>query len=139
MSVCSVLSDSLQPLVLQPARFLCPLDFPGKNRGVDCHYLFHINAQFTSVAQLCLTICDPTNASQQALLSITNCRRLLKLMSTKSVMPCNYFILCLPLLLLPSVSPSSRVFSNESVFFASGGQSIRDSASASVFQMNIHN
>ena len=55
------------------------------------------------------------NASWQASLSITNCRRLLKLMSIESVMPSNYLILCLPLLLLPSVFSSSRVFSNESV------------------------
>ena len=67
------------------------------------------------VAQSCLTICDPMNASWQASLSITNCRRLLKLMSIESVMPSNYLILCLPLLLLPSVFSSSRVFSNESV------------------------
>ena len=42
-------------------------------------------------------------------------RSLLKLMSTESVMPSNHFILCRPLLLLPSVFPSLRVFSNESV------------------------
>ena len=50
-----------------------------------------------------------------ARLSITNSRSLLKLMSIKSVMPSNYFILCHPLLLLPSIFPSIRVFSNESV------------------------
>ena len=48
-------------------------------------------------------------------LSITNCQSLLKLMSIESVMPSNYFILCHPLLLLPSVFPNIRVFSNESV------------------------
>ena len=51
----------------------------------------------------------------QASLSITNSRRLLKLMSIKSVMPSNHFILCHPLLLSPSIFPSIRVFSNESV------------------------
>ena len=51
----------------------------------------------------------------QASLSITNSWSLLKLMSIKSVMLSNYFILCRPLLLLPSIFPSIRVFSNESV------------------------
>ena len=51
----------------------------------------------------------------QASLSITNSRSLLKLMSIKSVMPCNHLILCHPLLLLPSICSSIRVFSNESV------------------------
>ena len=50
----------------------------------------------------------------QASLSITNSRSLLKLMSIESVMPSNHLILCRPLLLLPSVFPRSRVFSNES-------------------------
>ena len=51
----------------------------------------------------------------QASLSITNFRSLLKLMSIKSVMPSNHLILCRPLLLLPSIFPSIRVFSNESL------------------------
>ena len=52
---------------------------------------------------------------QQASLSITNSRSLLKLMSIESVMPFNHLILCHPLLLPPSIFPSIRVFSNESV------------------------
>ena len=51
----------------------------------------------------------------QASLSITNSRSLLKLISIESVMPSNHLILCQPLLLLPSIFPSIRVFSNESV------------------------
>ena len=47
---------------------------------------------------------------------ITNSRSLLKLMSIESVMPSNHLILCRPLLLLPSIFPSIRIFSNESVF-----------------------
>ena len=53
-------------------------------------------------------------AACQAALSITNSRSLLKLKSIESVMPSNYLILCHPLLLLPSIFPSIRVFSNES-------------------------
>ena len=53
-------------------------------------------------------------AACQASLSITNSQTLPKLMSTESVMTSNHFILCCPLLLLPSIFPSIRVFSNES-------------------------
>ena len=55
-----------------------------------------------------------TDSLQLASLSITNSQSLLKLMSIKSVMPCNHLTLCHPLLLLPSIFPSIRVFSNES-------------------------
>ena len=57
----------------------------------------------------------PWPAAHQAPLSFTLSQSLLKLMSIKSVMPSNHLILCHPLLLLPSVFPSIRVFSNESV------------------------
>jgi len=58
----------------------------------------------------------PWTAACQASLSITNSWSLLKLMFIKSVIPSNHLILCHPLLLLPSIFPSIRVFSNESVF-----------------------
>ena len=57
----------------------------------------------------------PWTAAHQASLSITNSRGLLKLKSIESVMPSNHFILCCPLLRPPSISPSIKVFSNESV------------------------
>ena len=57
----------------------------------------------------------PYTAANQASLSITNSHGLLKLISIKSVMPFNHLILCHPLLLLPSVFPSIKIFSNESV------------------------
>ena len=57
----------------------------------------------------------PCTAARQASLSITNCRSLPKLISIESVMPFNHLILCHPLLLLPSIFPSIRVFSKESV------------------------
>ena len=56
----------------------------------------------------------PWTAAHQASLSIINSWSLLKLMSTEPVMPSNHLILCRPLLLLPSIFPSIRVFSNES-------------------------
>ena len=103
--------------------------------------------QFNSVAQSCLILYNPMDCSTpslpvhqqllvkvkslshiqffvtpwtvacQASLSITNSRSLLKLMFIKSVMPSNHLILCHPLLLLPSVFPSIRVFSSESGFY----------------------
>ena len=72
------------------------------------------SVQFSSVPQSCQTLCDPWTAEHQASLSITNSQRLLKLISIESVMP-NHLILCHPFLLLPSVFPRIRVFSNESV------------------------
>ena len=76
----------------------------------------------------------PWTAARQASLSITNSRSSLKLKSIESVMPSNHLILCCPLLLLPSIFPSIRVFSNES---ASDAQSIGVSALASFLPMNI--
>ena len=61
----------------------------------------------------------PRIAAHQASLSITNSRSLPKLMSIESVMPSNHLILCHPLLLLPSIFPSIRVFSNESALHIS--------------------
>ena len=78
----------------------------------------------------------PWTAACQAPLSITNSQSLFKPMSIKSVMPSNHLNLCRPLLLLPSIFPSIRVFPM-SQFFTSGGQSIGASASASVLLMNI--
>ena len=75
----------------------------------------------------------PWTAACQASLSFTISLSLLKFMSIESVMLSNHLILCRPLLLLPSIFPSIRVFSSDSI---SGAQSIGTSASASVFLMN---
>ena len=78
----------------------------------DSQFFISVHPQFSSVAKSCLTLCDPTTAASQASLSITSSRSLLKLMSIESVMPSNHLILCRPLLLLPSIFPNIRVFSN---------------------------
>ena len=70
------------------------------------------SAQSLSHVRLFMT---PWTAACQASLSIANSWSLLKLMSIKSVVPSNHLLLCHPLLLLPSIFPSIRVFSNESV------------------------
>ena len=72
---------------------------------------------FSSVAQSCPTLLTPWTAAHQASLSITNSRSLLKLMSIELMMPSNHLILCHPVFLLPSVFPSIRIFSNESVLY----------------------
>ena len=76
-----------------------------------------LKPQFSSVQSLSRVqlFATPWTAAHQASLSITNSRSLLKLMSIESVMPSNHLILCHPLLLLPSIFTSIRVFSNESV------------------------
>ena len=72
------------------------------------------SVQFISVTWSCLTLCDPTAAACQASLSFIISQTLLKLMSIESVVPSSYLILCRSLILLISVFPSIRVFSNES-------------------------
>ena len=70
---------------------------------------------FSSVAQSCPTLCNPMDCSKPGFLSITITQSILKLMSIMLVMPSNHLILCVPLLLLPSIFASIRVFSNELV------------------------
>ena len=75
-------------------------------------YIYQFSSvQLLSRVQLCVT---PRISARQASLSITNSKRLLKLMSIKSVMPSSHLILCRPLLLFPPLPPSIRVFSKES-------------------------
>jgi len=78
---------------------------------VECFSMLFSSVQLLSGVQLFLT---PRTVAHQASLSITNSQILLKLMSFELVIPCNCLILCRPLL-LPSIFPSIRVFSNESV------------------------
>ena len=79
---------------------------------IQSYIIFVTVVQLLSRVQLFVT---PRTAARQASLSITNSRSLLKLMSIESVMPSSHLILCRPLLLPPSVFPSIRVFSSESV------------------------
>ena len=71
--------------------------------------------QFSSVAQSVVSLCDPMDCSMPGHPVHHQLLSLLKLMSVESVMPSNHLILCRPLLLPPSIFPSIRVFSNESV------------------------
>ena len=93
--------------------------------------------EFSSVQSLsCVRLfVTSRTAARQASLSITNSQSLFKLMAIESAMPSNHLILCHPLLLLPSIFPSIRIFSNESAIHT-GGQSIGVTASTSVPLMN---
>ena len=94
--------------------------------------------QFSSVAQLCLTLCNPMDCSTPGFPVLHYLPDLLKLMSIESVMPSNHLVLCRPLLLPPSVFPSIRVFSNESVrHIRWPSASASASASASVLSLNL--
>ena len=77
---------------------------------------WELGIQFSSVAQSCPTLCDSMDCSTPDFPVLTNISQsFLKLMSIELVMPSNHLILCHPLLLLPSILPSIRVFSDESV------------------------
>ena len=78
----------------------------------------------------------PWTAARQASLSFTISWSLLKLMFIESMMPSNHLIFCCPLLLLPSIFPSIRVFSNESILLTRGPKYWRFN-SKSVFTMNL--
>ena len=86
-----------------------------KHQFQDYWISLFLSLQFNSVVQSCSTLCDLWTAACPASLSFTNSQSLLKFTSIKSVMPSNHLILCGPLLLLPSIFPSIRVFSNKSV------------------------
>ena len=90
-------------------------NFISQNNLLNSVFSIKIHSvQFSSVAQSFPTLWTPWIVACQASLSITNSWSLLKLMSTESVMPSSHLILCRPLLLLPPIPPSIRVFSNES-------------------------
>ena len=89
-----------------------------------------------SVAKSCLILCDSKDSSMSGFPVLHYLPEFAWLMSIESIMPSNHLILCRPLRLLSSIFPSIRFFPM-SQFFASGGQSIGSSASASVLPMNI--
>ena len=101
------------PLLSGRSQLIIP---EGRLRGQHVMFGQGLSVQFSSVqllsrVQLFVTLWTACQAS----LSITNSRSLLKLISIESVMPSNHLILCCPLLLSPSIFPSIRVFSKESV------------------------
>ena len=92
--------------------------------------------QFHSVAQSCLTLCNPMDCSMTGFPVLHQLLELAQNISIELLMPSNHLILCHPFLLLLSIFPASRYFPR-SQFFASHGQSIGALASPSVLLMNI--
>ena len=96
------------------------LKFSNKNGYVSCYFICWVlqfsSVHFSSIQSLSRVwlFVTPWIAARQASLSITNSQSSLRLTSIESVMPSSHLILCRPLLLLPPIPPSSRVFSNES-------------------------
>ena len=106
MFVLEGLVDIHRTIQLQPLQLLQP-SWLGHRLGFS-------SVQFSSVTQSSLTLCDPMNCSTPGLPVHHQLSKFTKPMSIESVMPSNHLILCHPLLLLPSIFPSIRVFSNES-------------------------
>ena len=96
--------------------FIIYLNFNVNFRFLSLHVYLLISLQFSTVQSLSHVwlFATPWIAAHQAYLSITNSRSSLRLPSFESVMPSRHLILCRPLLLLPPIPPSIRVFSNES-------------------------
>ena len=116
MFIIAVSSCHIEPLLKN--NILCLLQIFKSNLSDDTIpslLSFYCHFHCCSVAQPVQLFKTPWTAASQASQSITNSQILLKLMSTMSVMPFNHFILCCPLLCLPSIFPSIRVFSSESV------------------------
>ena len=112
--------------------FVCLVRLNAKPTLNNFPKFYFSSVQFGSVIQLCPTLCDPMAAGFAV---YHHFLKLVQLMSIEPVMPSNSLIHCRPLLLLPSMFPSIRVFSNVSTFFISG-QSIGASASSPVLSMN---
>ena len=110
--------------------------FEGRSKEAVVCLDKELSQSVSSVAQSCPTLCNPMHWNTPGLLSITNSQSLLNLMSIESVMPANHLILCHPILLPPSIFPTSGSFP-VSQLFAAGGQSMGVSASASVLPMHV--
>ena len=114
---CSVTKScpTLQPHGLQLARHPCPSLTPGACSNSCSLSWWSSLLQSVQLLSRVWLFATPWTVTRQASLSVTNSWSLLKLMSIESAMPSNHLILCHPLLLLPSISPSISIFSNVSV------------------------
>ena len=111
---CTIMFTAALFTVAQTGKKLrCPLTDEWIKKLLYIHTMKY-SVQFSSVTLSCPTLCDPMNRAHQASLSITNPRSSLRLTSIELVMPSSHLILCHPLLLLPPIPPSIRVFSHES-------------------------
>ena len=110
-SPCSVTTEPHPRAMLHNGRSHCNQE-PSTTTGGSPHAA--TKTQFSSVAQSCPTLCDPMNPSTPGLPVHHQLLEFTQTMSIELVMPSSHLILCRPLLLLPPIPPSIRVFSNES-------------------------
>ena len=107
-------SHEIKRCLLLRRNAMTNLDSILESREITLPTKIHL-VQFSSVTQSCPTLCNPWTEAHQDSLSITNSRTSLRLTSIESVMPSSHLILCHPLLLLPSIPPSIRVFSESTL------------------------
>ena len=109
--VCSVMSDSLQPHGLQPARLLCPWNFPGKNTGAGCHFLFQ-GIVLTQGSNLCLLHLLQWQADSLALVPLGKTRVLLMAMCVcmQSPFSCVWLFVTLWTVATPPLRPPRLLF-----------------------------
>ena len=106
----------MRPHRQQPTRLPRSWNSLGKNTGVGCHFLLQcmkVKSE-SEVAQSCPTLCDSMDCSTPVSPVLPYLPEFAQIVSIESVMPSNHLVLCHPLLLLASIFPSIRVFSNES-------------------------
>ena len=113
--------------------------FLNMHSNVHCSTIYNSQDKFSSVTQSCPILCDPMDCNMPGLPVHHQLLEFTQLMSIESVMPFNHLIFCCPLLLPPSIFPSIRVFSSESVLHIRWPdcKSIGISASASILPMII--
>jgi len=113
-----IMSSQISISGKKKGNIICYLQKVFMTNVLQCKVIYFFSNWNISSVQLLSRVwlfATPWTAARQASLSITNSQSLLKLMSNESVMPSNHLILCHPLLLLPSIFPSIRVFSKEPV------------------------
>ena len=106
-------SHEIKRCLLLGRKVMTNLDSTLKPETLLCQQKSFQSVQFSSVTQSCPTLCEPMDCSRPGFPVLHHLPELPKLMCTESVMASNHLILCRPLLLVPSMLPSIRVFSNK--------------------------
>ena len=111
----SYMMEILVLRLLLSIHYLCLYSYLNMLIDLFIHPVSYICCCSCSVTKSCPTLCQPSTATHQALLSFTISWSLFKLMFIESVMLSNHLILCCPLLLLPSIFPSMSIFTHSNI------------------------